>query len=133
MKITEYNIQTQKPNIDIKIALVADLHSKKAVPVISALQQINPDVILCAGDIFECFEAKNSKINENGFDFFKQSVEIAPVYYCYGNHEIEGQPFEDYPEISGYKSIPPHITERLLKLGVHTVFDSHTLFNDILY
>ncbi len=130
MKITEYNIQTQKPNTNLKIAVVADLHAKKPAPVISALEQIKPDVILCAGDMFECFEDKNSKINKNGFDFFEQAVKIAPVYYCFGNHEIEGEPCEDYPEISGYKSIPPHITERLSRLGVNTVLDSYALLNE---
>ncbi len=130
MKITEYNIQTQKPNTNLKIAVVADLHAKRPDSVIAALQKINPEVILCAGDMFECFEDKNSKINENGFVFFEQSLKIAPVYYCFGNHEIEGKLDEDYPEISGYKSIPPHITERLSKLGVHTVFDSYISLNE---
>ena len=130
MKITEYNIQTQKPSTDLKIAVVADLHAKNPVRVIAALQQIKPDVILCAGDMFECFEEKNSKINQNGFDFFEQSVKIAPTYYCFGNHEIEGQYCEDYPEISGYKSIPPHIIEWLSEIGVHTVFDSFILLNE---
>lgn len=130
MKITEYNLQTQKPNIDLKIAVVADLHSKEPSPVIAALEQIHPDVILCAGDIFECFEDKNSQINQNGFMFFEQSVKIAPTYYCLGNHEIEGKPHEGYPEIAGYKSIPTRILEQLEGLGVHTVFDSYNLLND---
>ncbi len=130
MKITKYNIQTTKPNINLKIAVVADLHAKQPYPVISAINNIKPDVILCAGDIFECFEDKNSKINENGFEFFNQSVKIAPTYYCFGNHEIEGEICNDYPEISGYKSIPPHITERLANLGVHTVFDSYVLLHE---
>ena len=130
MKITEYNLRTQKPNINIKIAVVADLHAKKSTPVIEALEQIKPDVILCAGDMFECFEEDNSTINENGFEFFEQSVKIAPTYYCFGNHEIEGRSCENYTEISGYKSIPPHITQRLSKLGVHTVFDSYVLLNE---
>lgn len=130
MKITKYNMYTTKPNIDLKIAVVADLHAKDPTPVISALEQIRPDVILCAGDIFECFEEKNSKINQNGFIFFEQSVKIAPTYYCFGNHEIEGKICDDNPDISEYKSIPSHIIERIADIGVHTVFDSYDLFNE---
>lgn len=130
MNITEYNIQTQKQNINLKIAVVADLHAKKPLHVISALKKIQPDAIICAGDIFECFEEKNSNINKNGFVFFEQAIKIAPTYYCFGNHEIEGEPCKDYPEISGYKTIPPHITYRLTALGVHAVFDTHVLLNE---
>lgn len=130
MKITEYNIQTKKVNIDLKIAVVADLHAKKASPTIKALEQIKPDIIISPGDMFECFEKKNSKRNKNGFDFFEQAVKIAPVYYCFGNHEIEGETCQNYPEISGYKSIPPHIMEWLSDIGVHTVFDTYLLLND---
>lgn len=130
MKITEYSIQTPKPNIDLKIAVVADLHTKKVSPVISALERIKPDIIISPGDMFECFEAKNSKRNKNGFEFFEQAVKISPVYYCFGNHEIEGRPCDNYPEISGYKSIPSHIIGRLSEIGVYTVFDSYLLLND---
>ncbi len=130
MKITQYNLQTQKTDINLRIAVVADLHAKNPAPVIDALEQINPNFILCAGDMFECFDEKNSKRNENGFEFFWRSVKIAPTYYCFGNHEIEGEPDENYPEISGYKSIPPHITQRLTNIGVHTVFDSYALLNE---
>ena len=125
LKITRYNLQTQKPNIDVTLAVVADLHTKKVAPVIDALEKIKPDLILSPGDMFECFEERNNAINENGFDFFEQAVKIAPVYYCFGNHETEGETSDEYPDVSGYKSIPPYVLERLASLGVHTVFDTH--------
>ncbi len=130
MKITQYSIQTQKPNIDLKVAVVADLHAKKVSPVIKALEKIKPDIIISPGDMFECFEEQSSKRNKNGFDFFEQAVKISPVYYCFGNHELEGKPCENYLDISGYKSIPPHITEWLSEIGVHTVFDSYSFRNN---
>ena len=71
MKITKYSLQTQKQNIDVTLAVVADLHTKKVAPVIDALEKIKPDLILSPGDMFECFEERNDAINENGFDFFE--------------------------------------------------------------
>lgn len=130
LNITEYNVQTKKQDIDLKIAVVADLHAKKVSPVINAIEKIKPDIIISPGDMFECFEKKNSRRNKSGFDFFNQAVKLAPVYYCFGNHELAGKTYENYPEISGYRSIPPHITEWLSEIGVHSVFDSYSFLND---
>lgn len=125
MRITKYCLQTQKQGIDIKIAVVADLHAKKTATVIDALNRIAPDIILSPGDMFECFENKNDKININGFSFFEQATKIAPVFYCLGNHETEGKPNTAYPEVAGYKSIPPYVIEKLQHMSVNCIFDTH--------
>ena len=129
MKITSYEILTDKRISPLTLAVVADLHAKPARNVIKALEKIKPDAIVSPGDMFECFVPENDKKNKNGFDFFEHAARIAPVYYCFGNHEIEGQSDTSNPDISGYKSIPPHILDRLSDIGVHTVFDSFELYD----
>lgn len=127
MKITKYELYTKKQGIDIKIAVVADLHAKKITPVIDALKKISPDIILSPGDMFECFENKNNKKNINGFDFFWHASKIAPVFYSLGNHETEGKNNFSYPEVAGYKNIPAYVTEKLRYTGVNCVFDSYIM------
>ncbi|MBE6547498.1 MAG: hypothetical protein E7667_01275 [Ruminococcaceae bacterium] len=130
MKITNYNLQSAKPNIDVKLAVVADLHTKDPSPVIEALKQIQPDVILSPGDMFENFGGKNTVRNQRGFAFFEQAVKIAPVYYCFGNHEVEAEPCLENPEFSGYRSVPQSVFDRLEALGIHMLFDKYESLTD---
>ncbi|MBE6646758.1 MAG: hypothetical protein E7611_03845 [Ruminococcaceae bacterium] len=88
MKITQYEISTSKINGKVTIACVSDLHARKSDKVISALRALSPDLILLAGDIFEVANEYMEKRNINSFEFISKAVGIAPVYYCFGNHEI---------------------------------------------
>ena len=88
MKITEYSISSEKIKGNITIACVSDLHARPADKVTKSLRSLSPDLILLAGDIFEVANKYMSKRNENSFRFIESIVEIAPVYYCFGNHEI---------------------------------------------
>lgn len=130
MKTTRYSLSTDKKGINLSLAVVADLHAKDPQPVIDALKLASPDIILCAGDIFECFVSSNNEKNKNGFRFFEHAVKIAPVYYCLGNHETEGEPASDNPYVCGYKCIPQHILDRIHEVGVKTVFDTYVHHNE---
>ena len=88
MKITKYQIHTSKINNSLRIACVSDLHGRKSDAVIRALETISPDVILLAGDILEVANLYMVKRNANSLHFLERIVRIAPVYYCFGNHEI---------------------------------------------
>lgn len=125
MKTARYSLTTDKKGISISLAVVADLHAKDPEAVIYALKLAKPDIILCAGDIFECFDSANDEKNENGFRLFENAAKIAPVYYCLGNHETEGEAVSDNPDICEYKCIPQSVLDRLNDIGVKTVFDTY--------
>ncbi|MBR1739989.1 MAG: metallophosphoesterase [Ruminococcus sp.] len=72
-----------------KIALIADLHQKTFgddyVNLTSLTEAQQPDFIFFAGDLYSRSEEKP----ERKIGFLKKLMEIAPVYYAAGNHEIE--------------------------------------------
>lgn len=88
MKITKYFLETDKQGIDVKIACVADLHARNPQKALSALKTISPDVILLAGDIMEVANKYMAKRNKNAISFLQKASQIAPCFYCFGNHEI---------------------------------------------
>ena len=88
MKITQYQINTPKVNSSLKIACVSDVHGRKSDAVVEALIKISPDIILLAGDIIEVSNNYMQKRNENAMRFLQRISSIAPIYYCFGNHEI---------------------------------------------
>ena len=88
MRITKYTVFTDKKGIDFKAAVVSDLHARPYKDAISALAAISPDIILLPGDIVEIATEYMSERNKNGLAFLKECVNIAPTYYCHGNHEI---------------------------------------------
>lgn len=69
-----------------RIAHVSDLHNKsfgaEQRPLISALKKMNPDIIVITGDLIDTTETHHA------LTFARNAVEIAPVYYVTGNHEL---------------------------------------------
>ncbi len=83
-----------------KIAHISDYHNTKNDflndAVISALTEVEPDIILITGDLVDC---RKTDI-EKGLDFASAVADIAPVYYVTGNHECnisidDQQAFDD--------------------------------------
>ena len=100
MKISRYEIATNKLKNEIKIALVADLHDNDSGRVIDALKAEQPDYIMVSGDLTSRLDSREGEIPEknggrvvthkNAFDFLRAATKIAPVYYSLGNHELCG-------------------------------------------
>ena len=88
MKVTRYSITTDKTNNPIRVACVSDLHARPANKVIDELEHMHPDLILLAGDILEISTDYMEKRNRDALDFLRRAANIAPCYYCFGNHEI---------------------------------------------
>ena len=88
MKITKYQINTPKVNNPLNIACVSDVHGRRSDEVVDALIKLSPDVILLAGDIVEVSNDFMKQRNESAMRFLERISVIAPVYYCFGNHEI---------------------------------------------
>jgi predicted MPP superfamily phosphohydrolase len=87
LKIQHYEIESDKVENRVRIALVTDLHSckygKDQKKLIDALEKQNPDLVLLGGDIFD------DKIEpENTKKFISAIADKYPCYYVTGNHEF---------------------------------------------
>ena len=124
MKISKYDIITDKMGVNIKLACVSDLHARPYGKVISALKTIAPDAILLPGDIVEIAAEHMDQRNQNGLNFLKEATRIAPCYYTYGNHEI----YYSHAKKGNLKTPDPMLSKRYLETissyGVHLINDS---------
>ena len=133
MKIRKYSIQTEKPNIDLKICLVSDLHAKKSDKVIAAIEQIGADIIVCAGDILERLDGLADEKNSNGFEFLSLASEIAPTFYAFGNHERFGSHREKIKRPDDACEITDQNREKIDLTGVTVINDTYTnVENDVI-
>ena len=129
MKITRYELTTEISGIDIRLAVVSDLHARPYKKIINALKTISPDIILLPGDIVEIAAEYMDERNQNGLNFLKEAAEIAPCYYCFGNHEIY------YSHAKGGKTKIPdkgmaeEYMRRILSYGIHVINDSCETFD----
>lgn len=121
MRITQYNVNTSKINNKITIACVSDLHGRKFEKVIGALRKTNADIILLAGDILEVSNYFMHKRNVNALSFLEQAAEIAPVYYCFGNHEIYFSHTRKKENRVSDSNILQENLETILSFGIHLV------------
>lgn len=85
----QYTVNSEKLTQPIRIVQLSDLHSHvfgKDNDVLTALvAEQNPDLIAMTGDMMD----KQDDGAEVACGLIRQLREIAPVYYCYGNHEME--------------------------------------------
>ncbi len=132
MKITKYDICTDKICRDLKVACISDVHARKALNVANAVNEMRPDIILLAGDILEISVDYMKERNEYAMELLGKMSQIAPSYYCFGNHEIyysharRGQQRISDPQLQ-----KDHI-DRIKSLGIHIINDKTESFEDIL-
>ncbi|MBR3998205.1 MAG: metallophosphoesterase [Clostridia bacterium] len=93
MRLTHCSI---KADFELTAAVLADFHSsakarskaglKKTLEVIGEVQ---PDIILSTGDIFNSTDSRSVKSRHNikGFELLRGVRQTAPVYLSIGNHE----------------------------------------------
>jgi len=98
--VTRHTVQSSKVNSEIKLVVISDLHSfaygRDNERLVSAVRDENPDLILIPGDIIVSGQEKRFGIS---LDLLRQTVKIAPVYFCNGNHESRAEePGTDYYE-----------------------------------
>ena len=65
--LTEYTIESSKITAPLRIALVSDLHERKAPEVLALLQGAAPDLIAVAGDTFERRSFEGSPFPKNSY------------------------------------------------------------------
>ena len=91
VEVTDYEISSVKINSDVNIVMIADVHDHHCRikdEVVDRIEQLKPDIILCAGDIID----NESSDDKSTIEFLNSLSEISDVYMSLGNHELE------YPE-----------------------------------
>ena len=112
--IREYTIESDKIKEEQTLVVLADLHNKKYgsnnEKLVKAIEKVNPDMVLAAGDILT---AKQGKSFEAAAAFMEAVSSKFPVYYGLGNHEYR---MKIYPE--DYKDAFDRYINRLKKAGI---------------
>lgn len=87
LTVTRYRIETEKLSTDWKLALLSDLHNQEYGDgnslLIREIREYAPDAILICGDMVN----RNDPDVRVVLELCGALVEIADVYYLYGNHE----------------------------------------------
>lgn len=111
---TFYDIDSKKIYENIRIINLSDLHLKEFgkdnQKLVKKIKDLSPDIITISGDMIN----KNNKDFTIALNLCKQLVNIAPTYYCLGNHEYEQLLFKNN-----------NIIPQLEKLGVIVLNDEY--------
>lgn len=87
-QVTEYQVPSPKLKAPAKAAVLADLHGftygKGNQRLLRQVRALSPQAILIPGDMLV---SKYPKTYGSALSTLRGLVEIAPVYYSYGNHE----------------------------------------------
>ena len=116
-RVTHYTIESQKFkgfSRDLNLIFLSDLHNwvygEKNEPLLQAIRNEKPDLILIGGDMLV---GKEDASYDIALDFTSQLPEIAPVLYATGNHE---QRIREKPEI--YQAAYADYRQQLKDRGV---------------
>lgn len=108
IELCHYHIKNQKlsKNTDIRLLVVADLHSKdygdNNAPLIHLIKEESPQAILIPGDMIVGKKRENVTTAVN---LIKELNRIAPVYYSLGNHEQRMKSYAYDPESKEYETV----------------------------
>lgn len=91
LKVKEYALEVKNLSGEIKIACISDLHNKEYgennADLINLIAEQKPDVIFAAGDMIS--RGSDEKDIKHFLELLQKLLEIAPVYYSTGNHEVD--------------------------------------------
>lgn len=88
---TEYIILSDEIKGAVKLVQLSDLHSKPFKKVLKKLDEIKPNIIAVTGDYIN----DKCKNKEKMFEFGKELLNRAPVFYITGNHERRLDNFDE--------------------------------------
>lgn len=86
--VREYAVESDKISSPVRIVMLSDLHGCEHPTLFSQIAEIEPDLILLAGDMIDRYHKTGEDILVTAA-LVKQLCELAPVYYSLGNHELE--------------------------------------------
>ncbi len=112
LQTTHYTLESKKVNDEIKLVVLADLHSSKygndQAELVNAIKNQKPDIILMPGDIVDDVRDRTPCTI-----LFNQLKELkVPIYYIHGNHEMK-------------ITVRQSVTEFLQGFGINVVFNTH--------
>ncbi len=125
--VSEYEY---KSDFNCRIVQISDLHNQffglNQARLLSKVKDCDPDIIVVTGDAVDSIHTSYNL----AYDFFEGAVEIAPVYYVTGNHEVwlYGDKFDsflDSIEALGVQFIDGRVVETEHMLIAGTYDDSH--------
>ena len=86
---TFYEVEDDKITFPMRIALLSDLHLQEFgednIRLVDEIRRLKPDIIAMAGDMIDMNHSDESVV----VTLCRNLVEVAPIYFCYGNHEKE--------------------------------------------
>lgn len=89
LTFSTYKLLMRQATSNLRIVHLSDLHNSQFGEdnsrLVKKVQEQSPDFILMTGDMINTYEEDVSI----GLDLVSKLVKIAPVYYSYGNHEVE--------------------------------------------
>lgn len=88
---TEYIILSDEIKGAVKLVQLSDMHSKPFKKVLKKLDEIKPDIIAVTGDYIN----DKCKNKDKMFEFGKELLNRAPVFYITGNHERRLDNFDE--------------------------------------
>ena len=135
--VRNYTVRSPRILSPLKIVFIADLHEKdygtENEKLVAQIRREKPDVILIGGDLIVSGEvgrvhrkAERARIKgledetdnswmKNSLSLVKQLVQISPVWFVQGNHEIR---LEYYEELCEYNAL---FREEMKKAGVRFI------------
>lgn len=91
IKVERYEFTSDKVVNPVRVVFLSDLHGREFgnenARLLEKLRTASPDLIAFCGDIFN-EDADEAEITAM-CDLIRHTAEIAPVYYCMGNHEYQ--------------------------------------------
>lgn len=117
LSVSYIDIESDKVDEQIKLALITDLHScdygDGQRDLIKAVDSENPDAVLLCGDIYD-----DVLPPENTTEFIADISGKYPCYYVSGNHEFWSGRADDFKEILEYYGVKVlEGTSEILKIG----------------
>ncbi|MBQ7615418.1 MAG: metallophosphoesterase [Butyrivibrio sp.] len=116
--VREYEVISEKVSRDITFVLLTDLHGYvygiDNDKLIEKIYEIDPDYILCAGDMFIAREVKGELHTQAGFNLLKNLAKKYPIFISNGNHEEKIKSFRE--KFGNYFD---RYKDSLTRLGVH--------------
>lgn len=124
--VRKYQFQNEKITDTFRFVLVSDLHNKsygkKNEKLLKAIEKLNPDAVLCAGDMLT---AKPERDFHTAVEFMSALAKKYPIYYGNGNHEYR---LKLYPEV--YGNMAERYEQELKKAGIEPLVNQKKAVSD---
>lgn len=87
LSVKSYSVQTKSLSEPLRLVQLSDLHShvfgEANTLLVEKITAQQPDLIVMTGDMLDSSDSGPEVVCQ----LIRQLTDVAPVYYCYGNHE----------------------------------------------